>query len=282
MASFNKSETKIMNFVTFSSLGSMGELGNQMFQIAAVVGYSKKTGKKPIIPHWVCKFSSREYGNGKIFKGPFDQSLDDLKLAALTSRFSYDELKYRELLPAEGNVDLRGYFQSEKYFENAADEVKSMFQFSDVIREFTERNFKHIINMQDKVCLHIRTAKRASNDYDVHAAATKEFIEKAQENFSCDNYVVFADNMVEAKKILPEGKNYVFVENQENYVDLCLMTYFDKYIISPSTFGWWAAYLSKNISPEVYIMKDWFAKDKPKAYLNDNDIIPDRWTKISL
>jgi hypothetical protein len=268
------------NFVTFSSLGKMGELGNQMFQISATIGYAKKSGKTPIFPKWVCAYSGKNYS--EIFNGPFDQTFVSEKLSSLAGRYTYNDLKYREIPVHEGNIDLMGYFQSENYFKNAENEIKSAFQFSDSTREYVEKNFKHIVSLNDKVSLHVRTAKRSANDYDVHSAASKEFIEKSQLNFSSNNYVVFADNMIEAKKILPEGKNYIFVEDQTNYVDLCLMTYFDQYIVSPSTFGWWGAYLSQNISPRVSIMKDWFAKDKPKAYLNENDIIPDRWTKIYL
>jgi hypothetical protein len=270
----------MMNFTTFSALGTMGELGNQMFQIAATIGYAKKSGKNAIFPSWKCRFSGKSYG--EVFKGPFDQTLNSEKMTSLAGRFVYNDLKYVEIPVHAGNIDLNGYYQSEKYFENTVDEIKSVFQFSDSVKMYVEDNFNHILMLEDKVSLHVRTAKRAANDYDVHSSASREFIQKAQKNFSSDNYVVFADNMEEAKKILPDGKNYIFVENQENYVDMCLMTYFDQYVVSPSTFGWWGAYLSQNNSPKVSIMKDWFAKDKPKAYLNENDIIPERWTKISL
>ena len=118
------------------------------------------------------------------------------------------------------------------------------------------------------------------NDYDVHQYSNKQFIEAAQTHFDKDStFYVFSDKIDEAKKILPEDRKYVFIDNNKNYVDLFLMTKFSKHIVSPSTFGWWGAWLSKT-SEKVVIAKDWFNKDKVKAYLNNNDIIPANWIKI--
>jgi hypothetical protein len=266
-------------FATFSSLGYMGELGNQMFQVAAVVGYSKKWGKEAIFPPWICKISGRDYS--KIFKNPIDQSLTHEKFSHVKFRFDYDGLRYEDFSDTNGNVDFRGYFQSEKYFEHCEKEIRQIFQPNDNLTEYINNKYKDVLSERNKVALHIRTAKREKNDYDVHDSASLQFIEKSQEHFSEDSlYVVFADNMKIAKEMLPENRRYFFVEGEENYVDLFFMTMFEKYIVSPSTFGWWGAWLSQNKKPIVAIKKDWFAAGKPKEHLNDNDIVPDRWIKI--
>jgi hypothetical protein len=59
------------------------------------------------------------------------------------------------------------------------------------------------------------------------------------------------------------------------------MNRFDNYIVSPSTFGWWGAWLSQNPEPKIAIMKDWFTVGKAKENLNNNDQVPERWIKIS-
>jgi hypothetical protein len=259
-------------------LGILGELGNQMFQVAATYGYARLHGFNPLFPEWKCRISNSDYTN--IFK---------VKLPQLTGTDShqyeiiYNDLKYIQLgAVTDGNIDLSGYFQSEKYFEHCKEEIKEIFQPNHEIKEYLEYKYREIISLPNRVALHIRSGKRTANDYNVHAYTTTEFIEKAQTHFPDDSiYVVFADNMEIAKQLVPKDKKYTFIEStSKNYEDLFLMAYFDKYIISPSTFGWWGAYLSKYENPQVVIMKDWFAVDNVKNHLNDNDIIPDRWTKI--
>lgn len=266
---------------TFTNLGSMGELGNQMFQVATVLGYSEKHNKRPVFLPWVCKISGNDYTG--IFKNPVDQDfMGYANMYPLSLKpVQYMDLKYIEAPSLDGSVDFIGYFQSEKYFENCKELVKDHFQPADEIVDYMKSKYKDIMDDNDYICLHIRTAKRASNDYDVHAACDSEYLKKALKPYDKNKvHVVFADNMELAKEMLPKSRNYRFIENEKNYVDLFLMNYFKTYIISASTFGWWGAWLSKHENPEVTIMKDWFNPEKSKAYLNDNDITPDTWKKI--
>jgi len=268
-----------MSYAVFPSLGLMGELGNQMFQIASVTGYAKKYGKEPVFPEWVCKISGRDYRN--IFKN-LSSHVSFRSDIFPDKAFNYNELSYVNFQDVEGDIAFSGYFQSEKYFIHCADQIREMFEPNDQISKYIDQKYSEILSVKNKVSVQVRTGGRSSNDYDVHAYASKEFLEKCQSHFSDDSlFVVFADNMNLAKQMLPEGKNYFFVEEESNYVDLFFMNKFDSYIVSPSTFGWWGAWLSQNKSAKVTIMKDWFANDKSKAYLNiNNDQVPERWIKI--
>ena len=268
-----------MSFVTFSSLGYMGELGNQMFQIATTYGHARKTGKTPIFPEWTCKISGKNYTD--IFKNPINQSLRDYQ-HLFFNNFQYMDLTYTEIPLVENNLNLVGYFQSEKYFSHIENEIRDIFQPKDEIVDYIKTKYANVLSVDKKVSLHVRTAKRGANDYDVHKGATHDFIQECQSHFpEAELFVVFADNMELTKQILPTGKNYFFVENEENYIDLFFMNMFDSYIVSPSTFGWWGAWLSQNKQPKITIMKDWFTPGKEKEYLNiNNDQVPDRWIKI--
>ena len=271
---------------TFSQLGSMGELGNQMFQVAATIGYARKNGLDPVFPVWNCRISGRDYT--KIFKNPVNQTLHDYISHSSVYRycwdrtFNYQELKYVEIPTSKENINLVGYFQSEKYFEHCKEEIRNHFAPSQKIEDYLKKHYSDIVSADhDYICVHVRTAKRASNDYDVHEACDSHYLEKALEHYDKNRlHVVFADNVEQAMRILPADRNYKVIENEANYIDLFLMTYFKDYVISASTFGWWAAWLSKFDNPNVTIMKDWFNPNKSKAYLNDNSITPERWKAI--
>lgn len=266
-----------MNIATFSPLGYMGELGNQMFQIAATIGYARKHGKLPIFPAWTCKITGRNY-TSEIFKGPINQSFDSS--FPLNNRHTYHDLSYIEIPYMEGNVDLVGYFQSEKYFENCQDEIRSIFSPRENIKTYIENKYRDILNNDQKVSLHIRTARRSSNDYDVHSSADSNFIKQAQVIFGDKLYVIFTDNIEFTESLIPSDMNHIIVKGEENYIDLFMMTYFNEMVVSSSTFGWWGAWLNQNKDPRIAIMKNWFDPQKEKAYLNDNDLVPDRWQKI--
>lgn len=267
-----------MSIATFSHLGSMGELGNQMFQVASTIGYARKHTKNPVFPEWKCRISGRDYS--KIFRTSIDQSLRE-NGNLLFSRFGYHDLMYSDIPYIEGNTDLVGYFQSEKYFMHCEDEIRSLFSPNKDISDYIVSKYNDIVTNTDHVCVHIRTAKRERNDYDVHASCTPEYLSIALSNIDPSRlHVIFADNMQLAKTMLPSDRNYKFIENEENYVDLFLMRYFNEYILSPSTFGWWGAWLSLNKNPSVSIMKNWFDPNKSKSHLNNNDITPDRWQKL--
>jgi hypothetical protein len=266
---------------TFTPLGYMGELGNQMFQIAAVTGYARKYAKTPKFPEWTCKISGKDYRNG-IFKHSLPLLAPEESMS-IHHTVNYQGLTYVDLQNLQGNVNFAGYFQSEKYFENCKDEIREIFKPHQNIEKYIHEKYNEVLSTEKKVSLQIRTGSRSSNDYDVHAYATREFIESAQRNYDEDSsFVVFADNMSIAKQILPADRKYIFIEGEENYIDLFIMNKFDEYIVSASTFGWWGAWLSQNKNPKVSIMKDWFVKGRAKESLNqNNDQVPERWIKIS-
>ena len=266
------------NIATFQKFGFMGELGNQMFQVAAVSAYAKRFEKNVIFPEWICKKTGRDYT--KIFKNPVTQGHVNLDPTTFTTVL-YNDLKFIELPNIENNVNFEGYFQSEKYFNDFRDEVKEMFTPTDEITEYLTTKYADLIREPNKVAMHVRTGRRSQYDYhDIHVYASRNFIEKSQENFSHDTYAVFTDHLEAAKEMLPSGKKYIFIENEENYIDMFLMNYFDSYIVSPSTFGWWGAWLSHSTNPKVVTVKDWFVKGGALEHLNDNDQIPDNWKKI--
>lgn len=272
-----------MSIVTFSELGRMGELGNQMFQVASTIGYANMNNSIAIFPEWKCEFSGTDYS--KIFKHHINQSLNSPELQRLTNlpwnQHHYYDLKFLPLPPCDSNMNLIGYFQSESYFDHVKDEILKLFTPNDEISQYIQAKYPDIIADNDHICVHIRTAKRASNDHDVHAACDSLYLNNALMQYNKDRvHIVFADNMPLAKTMLPEGRNYRFIENESNYIDLFLMNNFKDYVISASTFGWWGAWLSKYDNPNVTIMKNWFDPTKAKAYLNDNNITPHTWKKL--
>ena len=69
---------------------------------------------------------------------------------------------------------------------------------------------------------------------------------------------------------------YVDLDNPD-YEELRLMKACKHFIISNSTFSWWAAFLARNKTKIVWVPSVW-RKDQPEA----NNIIPKEWRKIEV
>ena len=114
--------------IGFDSIGTMGRLGNQMFQHAAVKGIARKHGYKYAIPP---KDPSSQIDNYGLLDAFEMKGVDHIKycynvVPAQERFFHYDE-ELMNICP--DNVNVAGFFQSEKYFEHIEDEIRKDYTF---------------------------------------------------------------------------------------------------------------------------------------------------------
>lgn len=233
-----------------------GRLGNQMFQIAATIGYAEKYGMPYSIP--------KQSISPKIWPRYFDQFPNG----------SYDFPLYKEPsheyndIPFLPNVCLDGYFQSEKYFEHCAHAIEEAFDMSR-------------IRLAKTVSMHVRRG-----DYvhlqTKHPLMSRKWYERAAAMFPGHRFFIFSDD--------PEWctENLVFLKDQEATVivgntpleDLELMSTCEHNIIANSSFSWWAAWLNRNKEKKVVTphADDWFGRDN--KHLSTKDLIPKQWIQL--
>jgi hypothetical protein len=83
------------------------------------------------------------------------------------------------------------------------------------------------------------------------------------------------------KKWLKEnfkGKNITLID-EEDYVDMWLMSLCNHNIISNSTFSWWGSFLNKNPHKKIIAPSIWFGPNGPNNY---KDIYQSDWKIINL
>jgi hypothetical protein len=98
------------------------------------------------------------------------------------------------------------------------------------------------------------------------------------EQSQAEAYVIFSDDIDWCKSVFGISEEIYYIEGEEDYIDLYLMSMCTHNIIANSTFSWWAAWLNKNPDKVVVAPKTWFGpaiQDKP----TDN-IIPLEWIRI--
>ena len=192
------------------------------------------------------------------------------------------EKLYIPFIPNSKNIFIDGSFQCTKYF----DEIRNV-----LLNEFTPKeapliqnsDLYRIIEGSNSVCISIRRGDYVSNaefnkiynlcDIQYFTAA----VQKIKEVIDNPVFILFSDDIDWARNNLDFGvETYYESGNDPVWEKLRLMYSCKHFIISNSSFSWWAQYLCRNDSKIVVSPSRWYNLDYP-AYLID-----DKWITIEV
>ena len=258
-------------------LGKLGQLGNQMFQYAALMGIADRLETTYTIPHHD-EVVEDGLGN-KLRIELFDAfRLNPKNLGMLNSDKVYQEKTF-EFDPKvfdikEKNFILYGFFQSEKYFYHVKNKVKNQFAFHPYIKG---QCMEMVEQMDNPIALHIRRGDYLINSAN-HHNLSMEYYENALKEFDDDRQVIiFSDDPDWCHtQDLFQGERFLIAENNGPYHDLYLMTQCKDFIIANSTFSWWGAWLAD--TGDVIAPNKWFGPNN--ADKSTKDLYPESWKVI--
>lgn len=283
--------------IGFDAIGTMGRLGNQMFQHAALKGIARNRGFEYCIPPHKPDIQIDNYGLLEAFEM---SNVDSIKFCYNTypvqeSHFHFDENIFNE---CPDNSNIAGFFQSEKYFKHVEDEIREDYTFktewSDPCYEFINQ-----FNGQEVVFLHVRrgdpnlTDKRGFkwayvNLQDQHPVQPLEYYEKALSYFPKDMpVIVFSDSIDWCKEQEIFKPDRFFLSDQDEkyddgalipHLDLCLMSLCSHAIIANSSMSWWGAWLINNPNKKVIAPKMWFGS--AYSFHDTKDLYCEGWEVI--
>lgn len=177
---------------------------------------------------------------------------------------------------------VRGYFQSPKYFDSIQSIIKSELL---VNTEINERDRKLIDKLQNcqSVCMHIRRGDYIGNvKFDI---CSESYYQRAMnyciKNIDSPKFFIFSNTPEDIEWIknnyhLSGDVIYVNYGNNE-FDDLRLMYNCKHFIISNSTYSWWAAYLSNSKEKITIAPSRWYRTDE-----DTSDIFRDNWILIDV
>jgi len=266
--------------ITFSNLGRHGEFGNQLFQIAATIGYASSINDQYIFPKWKGMISEHEYS--KCFKNPIPET-DHFE----GSFHFYEEptYHYTPIPNLNSNVDLYGFFQSEKYFKHAEDKIRNYYKPVKPILDSIKN-----LDYENSVCIQLRFYDNTrSYNPKIHLDASYERYYNVHENidylknsinFFGKNmkFFVTTNNFTEAKKMFSGYGNFYFLEKYNYIQQFFIQTLCQHNIISNSSFGWWGSWLNNNPNKIVFAPKKWFKITD--GTLDTKDLYPSEWKVI--
>ncbi len=286
----------------------IGGLGNQMFQYAMArrIAILKKTDLKFDISCFK-HYEDRKYDLGcfniienfassqEIYrlKGP-DGSRIPWKIFKIINEIkplhkrSYIKERYfhydPDVLIISDNVYLEGYWQSEKYFKEIEDIIRSEFKIKHKPDSLNKKLGDLILSKQS-VSIHIRRGDYITDPdvYKVHGICSMEYynsaIEKISKTINNPHFFIFSDDPLWAENNLSIDYPTTFINGNsgnKGFEDMRLMSLCSHNIIANSSFSWWGAWLNENPDKIVIAPKKWFNDQR----INTKDQIPESWHKI--
>jgi len=260
---------------SINHLGNNGHLGNQMFQYSVVKALAKKYNTEYCIPPTNI-FGKHYYQN--LFSN-IDEAFDIKCYRGISSYSNVNERFFHydgELVESlsNGDYNLVGFFQSEKYFKNIEDELRTKdFVFKKEIQD----DCSDIVDQyKDSIAIHIRRNDFLKNPN--HPVQDNQYYIDGLSEFPTDIPVlVFTDDIEWAKQQdMFSDDRFIISETDNAYYDLYIMSKCKYHVICNSTFSWWGAWLAN--SQNVVAPKKWFAGDCINH--NTNDLYLSHWNII--
>lgn len=267
--------------------GYTGYLGNIMFQTASTIGIAEKNGMEYVFPHK----PEFNYFSGNI---PQQDCSQVFALDVNENGFHYSDI----VLDRNRDYNLKGYFQSEKYFKHCEDKIRKIFTFKDSLTEEIKNKYKFLTSCSyTLISLHVRRGDYL-NHPNCHPVLTEQYyveagkrmeaeiVKNVPEGERADNvfYVVFSNDFEWCKNVLCENEffKYRCFFSEENSVgfDMNFMSMCNHHIIANSTMSWWASWLNSNKNKIIIApSKDkWFGSEY--AHWNLDDLYLNNWILI--
>jgi len=194
------------------------------------------------------------------------------------------------------NLYVEGHFESEKYFNDYHNEIINQFDF-EFKDYYSKNNFYNEIVNSNSISICIRQNRFSEKLRKINAEDLKK-----SENYKIEQitYIKKAINFIKQKVSNPKffvwsnytenldeffsSKDFTIIKNYQKLekgrrqmLDLFLMSQCKHFIVIPSSFNWWGAYLSRTkdkivVRPDNSNFKDF--------KINNLDFWPEKWIKI--
>jgi hypothetical protein len=291
----------------------MGGLGNQMFQYAAARALAERH-KTPLKldlsflldrrprPHFT--FRAYDLGvfniqeaiatpadlthNVRIYNSRIEKWLGSLNPGPHPWNLVTEKHHHFDpaVLQAPDHSYLVGYWQSERYFEGIEPILRGEFTLRHRLSDEAEAMAGTIRSTPHSVCLHVRRGDFVHNPRATrwHGVCDLNYyidgVSLLHNKLKTPHLFVFSDD-------LPWCREHLLFDTPTTFVDLsrignqpethlALMSMCEHYLISNSSFAWWAVWLNGRTSRIVISPKRWFTDSSMKT----TDMIPGDWIRL--
>ena len=252
-----------------------GGLGNQMFQIAAALIYSKETNKGVLLPletpHIHRKSQPYESTIFRFLSTRVETVVDDSCMYWLSHQ---NFIRYPgepgfepwEILPSEKSIILHGYFQS----------YPPIQPHETYIREFYRNALDNPTPNPELVGIHIRRGDFLRFQ-DIHFLQSADYYKAALAYFPEKRFRIFSEDLewVQQQQCFQTLPNVELIQEEDEISALKKMIECGGgFICANSTFSWWGAFLG------AYALKSTIVAPKNWIKGGCGSLIPSDWVRV--
>lgn len=252
-----------------------GQLGNQLFTIAAASALAWDNDAEACFPDL-------------LWQQNYDIPINRDHVFFRCNMSSPGEVSFQWVEPSHRfhpiafhpDMKLIGYFQSEKYFAHHREKILELFAPHPDDWNYIQQKFAWLFDHPLTVSVHVREVWE-DQSAQIFVQYGKDFLRKAMAMFPPEAlFIVISNNHRFARKNIPPEFSHrtVHIEGEPHYIDFYLLTVCKHNIFTPSTFGWWGAWMNRNPGKIVITGSQWFSPHFPK---DTSDIVPENWIRIN-
>ncbi len=288
-------------------------LGNQLFMYANAYSLSKKINynllidsisayKKIKITHFLLdKFNIKlNYATKndiqdnffKYVKHKIEKKTDIFrkkKKFLIEKKYLHKSTKFNNLLTENlgSKVFLEGHFESEKYFKEYKKDIIEQFKIKQIDKSslFLDPNILRNANSVSIAIRQNRFSEKKTDNYskiksDNFVNDTLNYVLQGMHFFkkkiTNPKFFIFSNNTKGLNQFFENFNDCTIVNHNNNKIinDFYLSSLCKNFIVGPTTFHWWTAYLSN------YKNKICICPPKSLKFSSNSDIFPSNWFKI--
>jgi hypothetical protein len=297
----------------------IGGLGNQMFQYAAGKALAERHGvplaldisgfrdyalrpfllDRLLVPEAITSVRDEPAEKPKTnftrakWKARIDRLLGKAglpKLASSPSEYREPHFHYDPAFETLGpRISLFGYFQSERYFNSIAGNLRNWFSPREPLGATAAAALKRIEASRLPISVHVRRGDYLKpGTHEVHGILGESFyrqvFDRLENMIGRDAEVfIFSDDPAAAAQVLnfiPGSRlNHVHGDPERPWEDVALMARCRHHVIANSSFSWWGAWLNASPDKIVVAPRAWFVATE-LSKRNTSDLYPPGWILV--
>jgi hypothetical protein len=297
----------------------IGGLGNQMFQYAAGKALAERHGvplaldisgfrdyalrpfllDRLLVPEAIASVRAEPTEKPEInftrakWKARIDRMLGKAglpKLASSPNEYREPHFHYDPAFEALGpKISLFGYFQSERYFNSIAGNLRDWFSPREPLGDAAAAALKRIEASRLPVSVHVRRGDYLKpGTHEVHGILGESFYRQVFDRLESRiggeaEIFIFSDDPATAEQVLsfiPGSRlNHVRGDPERPWEDMALMARCRHHVIANSSFSWWGAWLNPSSDKIVVAPRAWFVATELRKR-NTSDLYPAGWISV--
>ena len=292
-------------------------IGNQMFMYASAYAFAKKLDRELLVDDETAYKDKRNIYKYHldIFNFHSKKAPVNLKFLGMSGYLRRKTLKYLDKFRKiknfyiehkdinkntlfnkdaligdfKNSLHVEGHFETERYFDNYRNEIREEYTFKNIDSLKNNAFYKDIKN-SNSVCICVRQHRFSERKRDITKKDDENSLIFTKEQI---NYIKRAVDIIKTKVSNPKfflwsndyknlnnyfSKNeYVTVSTNKIDSDLFLMTQAKHFVVIPSSYNWWGAWLGENKDKIVLRPSD---SHFSNFRLNNKDFWPKSWTEV--